>query len=64
VKVVLTAQERRFLQENESCRLATCSLKRLISLPDPTMIYLGHEGESTIRDERASNPVLLSGDLS
>jgi glyoxylase-like metal-dependent hydrolase (beta-lactamase superfamily II) len=39
------------------------SLKRLAALPDPTIILPGHEGESTIGDEKASNPFLLSGDL-
>lgn len=40
------------------------SLKRLICLPDTTKIYPGHGGESTIGNEKASNPFLLSWDLS
>ena len=39
------------------------SLRRLISLPEATTIYPGHEAESTIGDEKATNPFLLSGDL-
>jgi glyoxylase-like metal-dependent hydrolase (beta-lactamase superfamily II) len=37
------------------------SLRRLAALPDPTVILPGHEGESTIGEEKKSNPFLLSG---
>jgi len=38
----------------------TRSLKRLASLPEALAIYPGHEGESTIGEEKATNPFLLS----
>jgi hypothetical protein len=63
VKVIFTPNEGRFLQENDVCRLATCSLKRLAALPDPTRIFPNHEGESTIGEEKTSNPFLLSESL-
>ena len=38
----------------------TRSLKRLASLPEALAIYPGHEGESTMGEEKATNPFLLS----
>jgi glyoxylase-like metal-dependent hydrolase (beta-lactamase superfamily II) len=35
------------------------SLKKLMGLPDRVKIYPGHEGESTIGNERESNPFLF-----
>jgi glyoxylase-like metal-dependent hydrolase (beta-lactamase superfamily II) len=40
------------------------SLRRLAALPDPTVILPGHEGGSTIGEEKESNPFLLSGQRS
>ena len=35
-----------------------CSIRRLLKLPDDTVIYPGHGGKSTIEHEKSSNPFL------